>query len=70
VLAEFSLPWDIYVLDSSGCTVEMAGAFSVEKEGDAETVDIIMESNFSGSIVLNREADVVVIVSCVDISDV
>ena len=70
VLAEVLLSWDISELDSSGCTVEMTVALSVEKEGDAETVDTAMASAFFGSIVLNKEDDVVVTVSCVDTSDV
>jgi hypothetical protein len=47
----------------------MAVAVSVEKEGEAEVVDILTAAaSFSGSVVLNTEDDVVVTVSWVDIS--
>ena len=54
----------------SGCSVEMAVAFSVEKEEDAELVDIVtVADSFSGSSVLNIDDDVTVPVSCVYTSD-
>ncbi|CAL8296816.1 unnamed protein product [Gadus morhua 'NCC'] len=62
---------DISVLVCSGCSLEMAVAFSVEKEGDAEVVDIVTEDACCpGSFVLFTEVDVIVTVSCVDKLDV
>ena len=69
VPADVSLPGDISALVCSGCSLEMAVAVSVEKEGEAEVVDILTAAaSFSGSVVLNTEDDVVVTVSWVDMS--
>jgi len=71
VLAKVSLTSDFSVIVCFGCSVEMAVTVPVEKEEDAEVVDIVTAADsFPGSSVLNMEDDVTVTVSCVDTSDV
>lgn len=71
VLAKVSVPSDFGVLVCFGCSVDTTVAFSVEKEEEADVVDIVTTADsFPGSSVLNMEDDVTVTVSCVDTSNV